>query len=196
MFFLACSKIWMYACFMKNVDRKTNRSFPRGCLLGLVSILLGICLTAGSAFYQRRDYPVCQGGLSAGFPLVFLCDGSGGSPIGSQGKIDLADWFNGNPLAFLLDFLLYGALLSLAWLIVMGLIRKSLSSDENFRWGLALCILYIVTFLFAFMSFQSNSLNVEVPFPKTPTPYIFVPSPTPFGTLPPAIQSPVATTGP
>jgi hypothetical protein len=175
---------------------KPSQSLLNGCILGILSILLGICLTAGTVFYQRRDYPVCQGSMSAGFPIAFICDSSGGSPIGSWGKIDLADWVNGNPLAFLLDFLLYAALLSLAWLIVMGLIRKGISSDENFKWGLSLCIMYIVTFLFAFMSFQSNSLNVEIPFPKTPTPYIFAPTPTPFGTPPPPAQSPLPTVAP
>ena len=181
---------------MTNGDRKADRSFQHGCLPGLVSILLAICLTAGSAFYQRRNYPVCQGGLSAGFPLVFLCDGSGGSPIGSQGEIDLADWLNGNPLAFLLDFLLYGALLSSAWLIVMGFMRKGLAYDENFKWGVSLCIFYIVAFLYMFMSFQSNSLNVEISFPRTPTPYTFVPTSTPFGTPLPSAPSPLPTSGP
>jgi hypothetical protein len=141
-----------------NIDRKAGRPFPQGCVFGF--------LTVGTLFYQRQYYPVCQGGLSAGFPIAFLCDGSGGSPIGSWGKIDLADWVNGNPLAFLLDFLLYGALNSLAGLIVMGLFRKGLSQDENFRWGVLLCFGCIVAFL------------------------------TPFGTPPPPAWTPFPTLGP
>ena len=173
---------------------KENRSFPRGCILGILSILLGICLTVGSTIYQRRYYPVCQGGLSAGFPIVFICDGSGGSPIGISGKIDIADWSHVNLMAFLLDFLLYSSLLSMAWSIVTGLLSKSLSQDENFRWGVLLCIGYIAVFLFAFMSFQSNSLLIEVSFPRTPTPYIF--SPTSIGTMPPPQSTPIPTTAP
>lgn len=162
---------------MTNADRKTGRPFPRGCIFGFLSILLGICLTVGTAFYQRQYYPVCQGGLSAGFPIAFLCDGSGGSPIGSPGKIDGADWFNMNPLAFLLDFLLYGSLVSLVGLIVTGILRRGLSQNEYFRWGVLICIGYLLVFLFTFMAYQSNSLNVEVPFPRTPTPIIYTPTP-------------------
>jgi len=181
---------------MINTDRKAGRPFPQGCVFGFLTILLGIGLTVGTVFYQRQYYLVCQGGLSAGFPIAFLCDGSGGSPIGSPGKIDLTDWFNANPLALLLDILLYGALISLAGLIVTGLYRKGLSQNEYFRWGVLICIGYIVVFLFAFMAYQSNSLSIEVPFPRTPTPYIFVPTPTPFGTPPPPEFTPVPTTGP
>jgi len=180
--------------FMTNAGRKAVRSFPRGCLFGFLSLLLGICLAAGSTVYQRQYYPVCQGGLSAGFPIAFLCDGSGGSPIGTPGKIDLADWFNANPLALLLDILLYGALISLAGLIVTGLYRRGLSQNEYFRWGVLICIGYIVVFLFTYLSYQSNSLNVELPFPRTPMPIIF--TPTPFGTPPPPEFTPVPTTGP
>jgi len=178
---------------MTNTDRKADQPFPRGCVFGFLTILLGICLAAGTVFYQRQDYPVCQGGLSAGFPIAFLCDGSGGSPIGSWGKIDLADWFNVNPLALLLDILLYGALISLAGMIVTGVLRRGLSQDENFRWGVLICIGYIAVFLFAFMSFQSNSLNIEVPFSRTLTPIIY--TPTPFGTPPPPAWTPFPTLG-
>jgi len=181
---------------MTSTDRKANRPAPRGCIFGFMTILLGIGLTVSTLFYQRQNYPVCQGGLSAGFPLAFICDDTGGSPISSWGRIDGADWFNMNPVAFVLDFLLYGALLSLAWVVVMGFVHKGLSQVENFRWGVLICIGYIVVFLFAFMAYQSNSLSIEVPFPRTPTPYIFVPTPTPIGTPPPPEISPVPTTGP
>lgn len=158
---------------------KADRFSPQGCIFAILSILLGIGLTAGTAFYQRRDYPVCQGGLSAGFPIVFICDDTASSPISSWGKIDLADWARVNARAFLLDFLLYSALLWMAWCIVTGLFHKGLSRDENFRWGVLICIGYIVVFLFAFMSFQSSRLNFEDPIRRTPTPIIL--SPTPSG---------------
>ena len=173
-----------------------NKSFSRGCILGILSIVLGIVLTISSAQYQRQYYPVCHGGLSAGFPIVFICDDTGGSPISSWGKIDFGDVANVNPITFILDFLLYSALLSIAWSMLTGLWSKSLAQDENFRWGLLLSTGYIVLFLFAFMSFQSNSLSIEIPFPRTPAPEIIIYTPTPFGTPPPPEFTPIPTTGP
>lgn len=150
-------------------------------------------MTVGSVVYQRRYYPVCQGGLSAGFPIAFVCDG-GGSPVSSWGKIDLADWINVIPLALLLDILLYGALISLAGLIGSGILRRSLPQDEYFRWGVLICIGYVVIFIFAFLSFQANSLKIEIAFPRTPTPIVF--TSTPFGTPPPPPWTPFPTVGP
>ena len=173
-----------------------SKSFPRGCILGILSIVLGIGLTVSSTQYQRKYYPVCQGGLSAGFPIVFICDDTGGSPISSWGKIDFGDVANVNPLAFILDLLLYSALLSVAWSILTGLWSKSLSQDENFKWGLVLSTGYIALFLFALMSFQSNSLSIEISFPRTPAPEIISYTPTPLGTPPPPEFTPIPTTGP
>jgi len=173
-----------------------NKSFSRGCILGILSMVLGIVLTVSSAQYQRKYYPVCQGGLSAGFPIVFICDDTGGSPISSWGKIDFGDVANVNPITFILDFLLYSALLSIAWSMLTGLWSKSLAQDENFRWGLLLSTGYIVLFLFAFMSFQSKSLSIEIPFPRTPAPEIIIYTPTLFGTPPPPEFTPIPTIGP
>jgi hypothetical protein len=180
----------LYQDFGLKMDMKSYQPVPRGCIFGMLSILLGICLTAGTAYYQRSYDPACGGGLSAGFPLAFLCDGSGGSPIGIQGKIDFADWQHVNPPAFLLDFLLYSALLAMAWMVMMGLFRRDLSQDENFRWAVLLCLGYIVAFLFAFVSFQSSRLNFEAPTRHTPTP--FIASPTPIGKMPPPQSTPSA----
>ena len=173
-----------------------NKSFPRGCFLGILSFVLGIVLTIVSAQYQRQYYPVCQGGLSAGFPIVFICDDTGGSPISSWGKIDFGDVANVNPLAFILDLLLCSALLSVTWSMLMGPSSKGLSQDENFKWGLLLGTGYIALFLFALMSFQSNSLGIEIPFPRTPMPEIIIYTPTPLGTPPPPEFTPIPTTGP
>jgi hypothetical protein len=157
-------------------------SFPRGPLLGLLSLLLGLALTAGTALYQQRDYPVCSGALTAGYPLVFICDDNAGSPVSSWGRIDGADWFNLNLNAFLLDFLILSALLWLTWTVVAARFDKGPHRDENFRWGLLFCLWYLAVFLFAFLALQSTSLGIEVPRPRTPTPYIF--SPTDSGTMP------------
>ncbi|HLO27649.1 MAG TPA: hypothetical protein VK249_00850 [Anaerolineales bacterium] len=167
---------------------KLARSFPTGCGFALVSIALGFCLTLGSAFYQRASDPTCHGNLSAGFPLPFVCDEAGGSPIDSWGRIDLFELFGTNLRVFLLDFLLYGALLSLAWIVILGLFRKGLAHVDNFRWGILLCVGYIVAFLFIFMAFQASQLDFRRPFPRTPTPVIF--TPTPLGTALPPLSSP------
>ena len=152
-----------------------------GCAFGLISLLLGLVFTLGTVRYQRDPDLSCGGGLSAGFPLAFICDDTGGSPVSSWGKIDLADIANINPRAFLLDLLLISALLTLAWTVLTGL-RKGLAQAEIFRWAMVLCTGYILAFLFFFLLFQAHSLNLEPPRPTTPTP--FVPSPTPFGTQP------------
>jgi hypothetical protein len=150
----------------------------------LITILLGFCLTIGSVLYQRHPDPTCHGGgLSAGFPLPFICDDSAGSPISSWGKIDLADILNINPRVLLLDFLLYNALASLILVAVAGIFRKGLVHVELFRWAILFCAVCMLVFLFAFTAFQSDNLNFEIPLPRTPTP--FVPSPTPYGTPPP-----------
>ncbi len=162
---------------------KQSWSFSSGCALGLMSILLGSVLTLASATYQHDYDSACHGGgLSAGFPLAFLCDDSAGSPISSWGKIDLVDFFNMNPRVFLLDILLYSALFVILWSAVRAVLGKGLA-DESFRWAVLLCIGYIIAFLFAFVSFQSSYLNFEIPLPRTPTPIIY--TPTPFGTMPP-----------
>jgi len=182
---------------MTQTQAKPNRSFAGGCLTGLLSILLGLALTASTALVQQRYYPVCGGGLTAGYPIVFICDDSGGSPISSWGRIDSADWFNGDPRAFLLDFLLYSALLWLAWTAVMGLLRERPARDENFKWGLLISVGYLAAFLFAFLSFQTTSLRIEHTFPRTPTPFTpVVPSPTDLGTPPPPLSTPIPTSGP
>ena len=168
---------------------KEKRSFPGGCSLAILSIILGICLTLGTTMYQRQNDPVCRGNLSAGFPLPFLCDESGGSPISSWGRIDWWELFGMNLNVFLLDFLLYGALISIAWLVGVGLVRNEVSQNENFRRGILLCMGYMVAFLFAFISFQSGRLNFERPTATgTPTPTFF--TPTSPGTLPPPEATP------
>src|SRR5512134_2791699 len=105
-----------YAYLMNASSSPAGRR--NGCFIGLASAVLGLCLTLGTVLYQRDPTPTCGGGLSAGFPLPFICDDSGGSPISSWGKIDLADIANINPRLLLLDFLLDSALLTLAWTVI------------------------------------------------------------------------------
>jgi hypothetical protein len=168
---------------MMKPDGKASRLFSTGCAFGILSLVLGFVATFASAMYQRYPDPACHGGgLSAGFPLAFLCDDSAGSPISSWEKIDLVDFFNMNPRVFLLDILLYSALFVILWIAGRAIFGNSLA-DEPFRWAVLLCLGYIIAFLFAFVSFQSSYVNFEIPLPRTPTPIIY--TPTPFGTLPP-----------
>jgi hypothetical protein len=185
------TEVFLYAYFMNRTEMRGLQSPPKGCIFGLITILLGLILTASTASYQREHDPTCHGGgLSAGFPLPFLCDDTAGSPVSSWQKIDLADWFNINPRIFLLDFLLWNALLSLAWIALTGLFRREMAQNEYFRWAVMLCLGYIIAFLFAFVSFQSSYLNFEVPVPRTPTP--FIPTATPFGAPPPSDVAPTS----
>ena len=102
---------------------KAYRFSPRGCLVGIVSVLLAIGVTVQSVNYQRPADPVCNGSLGAGFPVSILCDDVGGSPIANYGKIDAGDWFNLNPLGFLIDVLFYTVLFWVAWLTALSLFR-------------------------------------------------------------------------
>lgn len=187
---LAQAEIFLYAYSMTKPDGKASSLFSTGCAFGILSLVLGVIATFASALYQRHPDPACHGGgLSAGFPLAFLCDDSAGSPISSWGKIDLVDFFNMNPRVFLLDILLYSALFGVLWIVGRAIFGNGLAHDELFRWAVLLSIGYIIAFLFAFMSFQSSYLNFEIPLPRTPTPIIY--TPTPFGTMPPPPPPPI-----
>lgn len=160
-----------------------NKSRSSGCMMAFLSILLGLCLALASALYQRQNDPACGGSLSAGFPLPYLCDETGGSPISSWGRIDMVELLGTNMRVFLLDLLLYCALTALIWTLVRGVLLGERKRFEDFSWGIVLGLIYIVAFLFAFLSFQSGRLDFKVPPPRTPTPILF--TPTPFGTMPP-----------
>ena len=81
-------------------------------------MVLAIFLTVGTINYQHPSDPLCNGRLSAGFPVAFICDASGESPLSSVGKIDWADINSINPLGSLVDILFYMLLLSIALLVV------------------------------------------------------------------------------
>lgn len=59
----------------------------RGLLYDLLHLSLAIVLTRATVIYQRPSDPLCGGTLSGGFPLAFLCDNAGESPIDDWGKI-------------------------------------------------------------------------------------------------------------
>ena len=78
-----------------------------GCIFLIVSLLLALALTVGVLFVQHTSSPLCQGLLGAGFPLPFICDASGESPLSSVGKIDWADLDSINLIGSALDILFY-----------------------------------------------------------------------------------------
>jgi hypothetical protein len=83
----------------------------QGCIFGVVFMLLAVCLMAGTVNYQRPSGLLCGRRLSAGFPLAFVCDASGESPLSSVGKIDWADANSIHLPGSLVDIVFYNGLL-------------------------------------------------------------------------------------
>jgi hypothetical protein len=114
---------------------KENRSFLRGCGVGLLILLLAFVLMFSTmrVLHNSDDFS-CFGQLGAGFPVSFLCDYSGGgSPISSAGKIDSADFPYFSPIGALADILFYSMPLGMLWLIADRLSRKSQEGHDQYR---------------------------------------------------------------
>ena len=76
---------------MRGVTSAVRQSpLLQGCLFSLSSVVLAFLLTVSTVGVQRRNDPACYGQLGAGFPVAFICDDAGGSPLSSAGKIDSA----------------------------------------------------------------------------------------------------------
>jgi hypothetical protein len=86
----------------------------RGYIFDMVIMLLAISLTVATVNYQHSSGFLCDGRLSAGFPVAFICDASGESPLSSVGKIDWADLDSINLLGSFMDILFYMTLLWIA----------------------------------------------------------------------------------
>ena len=91
----------------------------RGIFFDLLHLSLAILLMIASAVYQRPIDPLCGGTLSGGFPIAFLCDNAGESPISDWGKIT---WSIDIPnlLGTYVDTLFY---LVLLWMISFAVLR-------------------------------------------------------------------------
>jgi hypothetical protein len=96
----------------------------RGVIFDLVNIMLAVCLTIGTVNYQRPSDPLCGRRLSAGFPMAFICDATGESPLSSVGKINWADVDSLNPIGAFVDTLFYTALLSITALMALRLFHQ------------------------------------------------------------------------
>jgi len=104
----------------------------RGCIFGVVNMVLAICLMVSTVNYLRYDPFSCYGQLGAGFPVAFICDYSGGgSPLSSAGKIDSADFPFLSLPGSIVDISFYHVLLWIAWLMALGishLVRRRVQS--------------------------------------------------------------------
>jgi hypothetical protein len=169
----------------------------RGCLIDIVATLLTtIFLLIISASYRNYgDSFSCNGGLGVGFPVSYLCDyGTGGSPISSWGKIDLADFPYFSTKGLLIDLLFFSMILWVGWLVRCLLHASDVYSIRNIVWILLIGVGFIVGFLSAATIYKSDRINFHDYLLGIPTP---VPAtPTPFGTPPPPAFTPIPTAGP
>ena len=168
---------------------KETPSTSRGCLIGVVIVLLAFGLMLSTRGAQRHsDHFSCYGQLGEGLPVSFLCDYSGGgSPISSAGKIDSADFPYFSPQGTFVDLLFYSMHLGMIWYIASVISRKDLIRREKFRRAGWVLLLYLIGFLSALIVFQPFDLQIKRNFPRTPTPLV---SPTTMEVYPPVTPSP------
>ena len=177
-----------------------DRSVPkgrRGCLVEISAAVLAVLvMLAVSTSYQNfSDDFACDGGLGVGFPVSFLCDyGTGGSPISSWGKVDLADFPYLSAEGVMVDALFYGAILWVGWLVRRLLRQNDSYGVRSVVWLVMIAVAFIFGFLSASAMFKADRVNFHdfilgIPSPKPPTS-------TPVGTPPPPQSTPIPTVGP
>ncbi len=115
-------------CFHYGFSPRDNkyRFFSRGLrglFFDLAKLFLAVSLMLATVNYQRSSDPLCGGDLSAGFPLAFLCDNAGESPISDWWKISWTDILH--PLGVYVDILFYVALLWITSFIVLRIFRQN-----------------------------------------------------------------------
>ena len=177
-----------------------NQSFPyrfRSCVGEIASTLLTACVILVISVNYRNfgDNFSCNGDLGAGFPVSFLCDyATGGSPISSWGKIDLSDFPYFSLRGLLADVIFYSAILWIGWLIRRALHRTDSYPIQNTIWIILIGIAFIVGFLSASAMFKSERINFHDYLLGIPT--SLPATPTPFGTPPPQLFTPIPAAGP
>ena len=154
----------------------------------LLWIILTTCviLAATTNRYNYRDNFACGGRLGVGFPVSFLCDYGGGasSPIGSWGKVDLADFPYFSPQGLFIDSLVYVAIL----LMIERLALRIVYHNEQFyseykKWLAFLSISFLLGYVFASFILASNQVNFHNYLLGMPPTIVY--SPTPPATLTP-----------
>lgn len=176
---------------------KRNQFFQRGahgCLLEIAATMLAVfAMLAISANYRNfGDKFACNGRLGVGFPVSFLCDyGTGGSPISSWGRVDMADFPYISPQGLFADILFYIVILWIGWLVRRAFRHNESYAVGNTIWVALIGIAFMVGFLSALAMFKSERINFHDYLLGIPTP---VPaSPTPPGTPPPPEETPIPT---
>jgi hypothetical protein len=111
-------ELWRFALSSGEREHHFFSGDYRGYLFDIAIMLLAIGLTAATIHLQHSSSTLCDGRLGAGFPVSFICDASGESPLSSVGKIDAADVDSINFLGSFVDILFYMLLLSVARLAV------------------------------------------------------------------------------
>ncbi len=106
------------------------RGFLRRWLVGVVCVVLAIGATVESVNYWSKD---STGTLAAGFPVFFIWDDAGGSPIATWGQIDAGDWVNLDWVGYFLDILFYSVLFWTLWLSALVLVRRLRQSHARRR---------------------------------------------------------------
>lgn len=177
-----------------------DRSVPkgrRGCLVEIAAAVLAVLvMLAVSTSYQNfSDDFACDGGLGVGFPVSFLCDyGTGGSPISSWGKVDMADFPYLSAAGLTVDALFYGAILWVGWLVRRLLRQNDSDRIRSVVWLAMVAFAFVIGFLAAAAMFKADRVNFHdfilgIPSPRPPTS-------TPVGTPPPPPSTPIPTAGP
>jgi hypothetical protein len=179
---------------------KRDQSFQRGahgCLLEIAAAILAVfAMLAISANYRNfGDDFACNGRFGLGFPVSYLCDyGTGGSPISSWGRVDLADFPYFSPLGLFTDILFYAGILWIGWLVRRAFRHNDSYPIGNTIWVACIGIAFLVGFLSAAAIFRSERINFHDYLLGIPTP---VPAtPTPMGTPPPPEERLIPTPGP
>lgn len=172
---------------------KNNQSLPsgsRGCLTEIAITLVSICVILLVSLNYRNygdDY-ACRGGLGAGFPVSFVCDHvTGGSPISSWGRIDWADFPYFSLRGLLTDMLFYSAILWTGWILRRLFQPADSYAVATYVWIGLICVAFIFGFLSAAAIFRADRINFHDYVLGIPTPAPA--TPTPFGTLSPALTS-------
>lgn len=86
------------------------------CLVGPLTFVAALGLTALSLVYQRPWSPTAP--RCAGFPVAFICDSGGESPLVGVGTLGWEDLINGlDVIGLATNVLCYAVLIWMAWVI-------------------------------------------------------------------------------
>ena len=186
---------------LENDNMEKNKTSQYRFLNWAVVMACAVLATSANRQNFSDDFS-CGGGYGVGFPVSFLCDyGSGGSPIGGWGRIDLSDFPFFSLQGLVADLFFYFAILfCVAWLIRAMVYRTDANPADYNKWMILLSIAFIVGSLFSSLLLEPNRINYHdyilgIPPTAISSHPTVIPSPTAFGT-PPLEATLVATPNP